>query len=329
MSALKSVETTPSLPDRHMLRSWSEHAVVAGLLVLSLVGLIANVAMPLASFGFPGQRLTETSSFDLLGSELAYEQRLVALPLVGYVLLVVFGIANIVRRRIDARANGHAILLFGFVFFGGLFVALSGARWIGFALARRLEDGPDLTHLGIAPYANVGVGGAALVTCFMMAKSARLLDGTPGRSDGLLAATVGAASLLLVPLFPLARLTGWAGTEFQLEEFTIAVLSAGEPLQRFGSGLALAVLRTGLWLLLLSGTVRFAVGDKPWSAILQPALMVLSALIVWLGAFRFYAALPALRDGATWTPNPALVAVAVFELVLIIEVARMARRRAA
>lgn len=297
---------------------------------------VVNLTLPILTFTAPGGPVHSDWSDLRDPGGLAYEQRLLVLPLVACAGAAV----GALFLAWSVRGGGRNLLLVALPIWSlalaGLLLALTGTRWLGFVLARGVEAGPPLVRAHVVPYVDLAVG-----LLFLAAAAwglTRLRGGLgPGRWT---AASVAAAGLglLLLPTLPFAYWEFGGGVRVALDEFTLAAVGAQGSPGRLAAPQALEWVRVALWAALgtavasavasQTGPLRSPSPRSRWLHwLLHSDLLFLLAAAVLAG--RFYERLPHLRPNVSLGPNPFLpVVLAAMGLLWWIRFRRWVRGRA-
>ncbi|HEX2066142.1 MAG TPA: hypothetical protein VHI93_04950, partial [Candidatus Thermoplasmatota archaeon] len=270
--------------------------------LLGLAGLAANLSLPILWVpGSPGRLAFR----DDLAQPAAvpYERHLADWPIQAGVAVAVLGVFLLLLTLRPAWAGRwHTMARDALVAScgaGGLLLALVGARWLGFYLARLLDNGPALVHLHAVPYLDLALG-LAILGCSIQAlwPAAR----TALRSPEGIALAVCLAGLLLLPALP-AAVAEAGGVRFHYDEVSLETL--------FGRPPSVAAAGDWTWArLLLDATAVVAAGAVAWRLLRLPGARwaPLSIPLPLAGAtafaVQFFLHAGGLPGHATPWPNP-------------------------
>lgn len=312
-------ENTHPRWSRHLHRLLPAHGVrtlwslCLAILAIALTALILNHTLPWLSFAVPlPDGSFEATRDDLRNPDaVAYEQRLLTWPLVGYGIAAGAAAALVATTYIGGRPRSLATVQAGLSWllaYAGFLVALTGTRWLGFHWARLQEGPPTLVRLDAVPYLNLGAGFAILgVAAWLVIKHS---DVRGAWMWSPIAASTAVLGLLVLPLIPF----GVVGGSFRLDGLTLALLGKTQT-GRLEAPEALAMARWMVWGALYASVAGALAHDLDRQGFLptrfrwlQHAALANAVFVVAGLAFlwRFYERLPHLRDNMTIGNNPFL-----------------------
>ena len=189
---------------------------------------------------------------------------------------------------------------------GGLLVALTGTRWLGFYLARLADSGPPFFHLHVVPYVHVVFGVALLLIGWRGLRSlslpSRFGAAAVWRFAGRNVALASGCALLLLPLFPFAVVVGHDASRFHVDELTLAGLEAAPDAPHTQAAGELRWARGMVWTTLIVAVAVWTAGvlgsrwlERDW---IKPGFLALAPFMGLASAFTvaFYLELPGLAQ---------------------------------